>query len=184
MKVSRGSLSRSKVISRTSTRVTRRSPSKAVRRGLRTIASRFMGLWIPDGTSRIRFLALLRRNLLAFLASLRQTDSDRLLAAGHLLAAAPALQPAALHLMHLAFDVLACGRTVLSRTRLLRGLLRRCFFAVDFLAAAFLLGLFLLVLFLADDFFADFLLAFFVAITILPIYLRRQNAFCELHPSG
>lgn len=53
-------------------------------------------------------------------------------------------------------------------------------FAGDFVLAL-LLVLFLLVLFLADDFFADFLLAFFVAINILPIYLRRHNAFCELH---
>jgi hypothetical protein len=57
------------------------------------------------------------------------------------------------------------------------------FFAVDFFAADFLVA-FLLVLFLAVLFFAAFLLAFLVAITILPIYLRRHNAFRELHPSG
>ena len=61
--------------------------------------------------------------------------------------------------------------------------------AVLFLLALFLLPvLFLLVLFLLaldrlDDFFADFLLAFLVAITILPMFLRRHEASLELHPA-
>jgi hypothetical protein len=54
--------------------------------------------------------------------------------------------------------------------------------AVDFDAVffvAFLLGLFRVVLFLLDD----FLLAFLVAMTILPIYLRRHKSYRELHPA-
>lgn len=54
---------------------------------------------------------------------------------------------------------------------------------VLFLVAVFLVALFLLPLDRLDDFFADFLLAFLVAITILPMFLRRHEASLELHPA-
>jgi len=55
--------------------------------------------------------------------------------------------------------------------------------ALFFRVVLFLLPVFLLALDRLDDFFADLLLAFFVAITILPMFLRGHQASSELHPA-